>query len=108
MIDISWFLGPKVPRCGMPGKHVHLCNASCCVTVDFICVCCYEASGVCISMKQAVCVLSYEAMELRSSVLVRQFLKTLYFPPIKTLHQHIYKIFTKTKYCIRLVMITVF
>jgi len=34
-----------------------LCNAPCCVAVDSSCVCCYEASGVCIAMRQAVCVL---------------------------------------------------
>ena len=56
MIDTPWFLGPEVARCGMPGEHVHLHNAPCCLAVDNFCVhvCCYEASGVCIAMRQAV------------------------------------------------------
>jgi len=47
MIDTPWFRGPEVPRCGMLGEHVRLRNAPSC----------YEASDVCIAMRQAVCVL---------------------------------------------------
>ena len=54
MIDTPWLLGPKVPRCGMPGEHVHLHNApGCCVLLrGKRHVYCYEASSMCFAMRQ--------------------------------------------------------
>ena len=67
----------------MSGEHVRLFNARYCVAVDSVCVCvCYEAMEI---MKQCISTLPV--------------LKKIVFPPlplpIKSLHQHIYKMFSK-------------